>query len=124
RVVGEQLAEPGECGSFGHGTSDARRCPGRGRDPGFPKRLSQRAAILVVVAGPVTPDAAARDSQRRTATRYALTAVVLAGIGAMLMALDLATRPPCYPGYVRLIDVELLGAIVVLALVTISIVVY
>jgi hypothetical protein len=76
------------------------------------------------VAGPVTPDAAARDSQRRTATRYALTAVVLAGIGAMLMALDLATRPPCYPGYVRLIDVELLGAIVILALVTISIVVY
>ena len=69
----------------------------------------------------VTP---ARASLRRTASVLALLAVVLAGAGTILFRIDLTTRPPCKPGYVRLVDLEPAAVYIGIALAVLSGVLY
>jgi hypothetical protein len=58
----------------------------------------------------------AREPLRRAASGLALLAVGLGGIGAALVSFDVSTRPPCKPGYVRLVDLEPVGTTVSLVL--------
>ena len=69
-------------------------------------------------------DAPARERLRRVVSGLALLAVGLGGIGAVLVRFDLATRPPCRDGYVRLVDFEPVGAIISLVLAGLALVVY
>jgi hypothetical protein len=67
---------------------------------------------------------AAREPLRRVASRTALAAAGLAIIGGGATCIDLATRPPCSAGYVRLIDLEPAVAIVGFALAGLALVVF
>ena len=57
------------------------------------------------------------------ASGLALLAVCLGGIGAAVFGFDVATRPPCRPGYVRLVDFEPFGVTLSLVLAGIAVVV-
>jgi uncharacterized membrane protein len=67
---------------------------------------------------------ATREPLRRLVSRLALLAVSLGGIGAAFVGYDLATRPPCEPGYVRLVDLEPVGVILSFVLAGLALVVY
>ena len=64
------------------------------------------ASILVFVAKQASSDATARKPLRRVVSRLALLGVGLGIIGGVTACIDIATRPPCDPGYVRLIDFQ------------------
>jgi hypothetical protein len=44
----------------------------------------------------------------RLARNVALVVIVLAAVALVGLTVDLLTRPPCSPGYVRLIDIEVI----------------
>ena len=54
----------------------------------------------------------------------ALLTAGLGVLGAAFVRLDLATRPPCRPGYVRLVDLEPVGALISLALAALAVAVF
>ena len=64
------------------------------------------------MANSVVDEVTPRAPLRTAVSRMALVAVGLGGLGAALFAIDLATRPPCAPGYVRLVDLEPVGPII------------
>lgn len=70
------------------------------------------------------PDVSARERLRRVASGLALLAVCLGAIGAAGFGFDVATRPPCKPGYVQLVDFEPFGVALSLVLAGIALVVF
>ena len=68
--------------------------------------------------------AAARVPLRSVVSGVSLFAVALGVVGAALVGLDVVTRPPCEPGYTRIIDLEPVGAFVSLLLAGAALVVF
>lgn len=76
------------------------------------------------MANSVVDEVTPRAPLRTAVSRMALVAVGLGGLGAALFAIDLATRPPCAPGYVRLVDLEPVGPIIGAVLAGLALVLY
>jgi hypothetical protein len=64
------------------------------------------------------------EPRRRVVSGLALLAAGLGSVGIALVGFDVATRPPCEPGYVRLVDLEPVGTFISLALAGLALVAY
>ncbi|MDQ1511717.1 MAG: hypothetical protein QOG50_3561 [Actinomycetota bacterium] len=80
--------------------------------------------ILVLVPKRAASDVVEREPLRRVLSGVALLAAGLAIIAGAIFCIDVATRPPCEPRYVRLLDLEPVGAVISFALAGLSLVVY
>ena len=80
--------------------------------------------ILIVVPDEAAPDALVHEPRRRVVSGLALLAAGLGSVGVALVGFDVTTRPPCEPGYVRLVDLEPVVAFISLALAGLALLVY
>ena len=98
--------------------------PGSGGSKYRDRWAGRRAAHVGDIPNPVLDGVTARTPLRTAVSRMALLALGLGGLGAALFAIDLATRPPCAPGYVRLVDLEPVGPIIGGVLAGLALIVY
>jgi hypothetical protein len=70
------------------------------------------------------PDAAATEPLRTVSAAVALCGIALGAVGAVLLAIDVATRPPCRPGVTRALDMAPAGPFIALALAAVAGVVF
>jgi hypothetical protein len=65
-------------------------------------------------------DASANEALRTVSSGIALCAIALSALGAVLLSIDVATRPPCAPGVTRALDLAPGGPFIALGLAAVA----